>query len=271
MDPKDNLVFQLGAILMILTLFASTRVAHAETDKVLAVVEGRNITQSMLDNYAKRRGMPADMDPSKQRAAMMEELINRELIYLDGIKNKIQEQANVKAEIENQRVNIVASAMLQKQAATKKISDAELKKAYDEKVKKMGSTEYHARHILLENEEDAKEVIAQLKKGADFSKLAQEKSTGPSGPGGGDLGWFQSGQMVKEFSDEVAKLKNGEYSQTPVKSQFGWHVILRVDDRALAPPLFDTLKEQLRMRLQNQHVEQYIDSLRKKSAIAKNF
>ncbi len=271
MDPKDNLAFQLGTMLLALTLLAGTRMAHADTDKVLAVVEGRNITQSMLDSYAKRRGMPADMDPTQQRASMMEELINRELIYLDGVKSKVEDRADVKAEIENQHVNIVASAMLQQQAESKNITDADLKKAYDEQIKDIGKVEFHARHILVEKEQDAKDVIAQLKKGADFGKLAADKSSGPSSPAGGDLGWFQPSQMVKEFSDAVAKLKNGEYTQTPVKTQFGWHVIQRIEDRPVAPPVFDTLKDQLRMRLQNLYVEQYIASLRKQAAIKKNF
>jgi len=259
------------ANLLFLPLFlALTANADGQQDsKVLAVVNGTNITTATLSKYAKRRGMPKDADPAQQQKAMLDELINRELIYQDAKKQGIDKKPGVLAEIENQRINIVASAMLQEKSSKITISDADLKKEYERFLTENKGKEYKARHILLENEKDAKNIIAELDKGADFIALAKEKSTGPSGENGGDLGWFKPGAMVKPFTVAVEALEDGKYSKSPVKTQFGWHVILREKSRAMAAPPFDSLKEQIRMRLQNKSVESYIASLRKKAKIEK--
>ncbi len=257
---------------MLSLTLSGTNMVYAENQqdsKVLAVVNGTNITTATLSKYAKRRGMPKDADPAQQQKAMLDELINRELIYQDAKKQSIDKTPAVVAEINNQRINIIASAMLQEKSSKTTISDADLKKEYDHFVSENKGKEYKAKHILLENENDAKSIIAQLDKGADFSTLAKEKSTGPSGENGGDLGWFKPGAMVKPFSVAVEALKDGKYSKTPVKTQFGWHVILREKSRAMEAPPFDSLKEQIRMRLQNKSVESYIESLRKSAKIEK--
>ena len=120
--------------------------------------------------------------------------------------------------------------------------------------------EYKASHILLETEDDAKAVIAELGKGANFSDLAKKKSVGPSATHGGDLGWFKPDEMVEPFARAVEELKNGEYTKTPVKSDFGWHVILREDSREVPPPSYEQMREQLKMRVQNLQIEEYIAS-----------
>ena len=277
MDPESGYFLHLTYLLLALCLFVGNKAAHAaaSTDaeaksKVIAVVNGREITQEALSRYEKHRGIPHDGDPEQQRKMMLEELINRELIYLDAIKQGVDKNPQVQAEIQNQSVNIIASAMLKQTSETINVSDEELKKEYDAQVKNMDAQEFKARHILLESEADAKAVIDQLNKGADFAGLAKEKSTGPSGPNGGDLGWFKSDQMVPEFSAAVAKLEKGKFSQTPVKTQFGWHVVLKEDSRALEPPPFDSLKDQLRMRLINARIESYINSLRTGAKIERN-
>ena len=131
----------------------------------------------------------------------------------------------------------------------------------------MGKTEYKARHILVKTEDEAKNVIAQLDKGADFAKLAKEKSIGPSGKEGGDLGWFSPDNMVKPFADAAAALKVGTYSKTPVHTQFGWHVIKLEDTRPVSPPSFDELKNQLMNSWRNKMISAYLDRLRSEANV----
>ena len=132
----------------------------------------------------------------------------------------------------------------------------------------MSLKEYKARHILTTTETEAQAVIAQLNKGANFATLAKEKSIDTSSAqNGGELGWFSPDQMVKPFADAVEKLKKGSYTQTPVHTQYGWHVILLQDVRAVQPPPFDEVKDQVRGIMQNRIIGEYIDGLRKKAKI----
>jgi peptidyl-prolyl cis-trans isomerase C len=129
-------------------------------------------------------------------------------------------------------------------------------------------TEYKARHILVDSEEAAKDVIKKLKKGEKFADLAKKVSKDPGSKGnGGDLGWFNPQQMVPPFSNAVVSLKNGELTQTPVQTQFGWHVILREDSRDQPPPAFDAVKDQLRSMMQTQRLQQHIGELKAKAKI----
>lgn len=258
------------AALLALSFTAFSGSASAADDKVIATVNGSDISEATLQRYEQRRGMPAGGNRQQQRQAMLEELINLELIYQDAKKAGVDKSENFQKEMENVKKGMMANYMLQQRAQTANVSDAELKQEYNKHKKDLIKTEYKARHILLEKEDDAKAVIAALDKGADFATLAKEKSTGPSAAQGGDLGWFTASEMVKSFSDAVAKLKKGEYTKTPVHTQFGWHVILREDTREVGAPSFDAMKDQIRARLQNKMVENYIAGLRKGAKIERN-
>lgn len=284
MSPDESNMLKLGAMLLALTLVFSFKSAYGDPSlhskgikskalksKVLAVVNNREITDAMLKRYQKLRGIPKGTDAKIQRKRMLEELINRELIYQDAQKKKIDQSTSVKATIENARMDIVVGAMLKQISDTSPTTDADIKKEYDNNLQRMEVTEFRARHILLKTESDAKSVIQQLDKGVEFASLAIKKSTGPSGPGGGELGWFKPNQMLPPFSNAVAKLKKGQYTKTPVNTKFGWHVILREDSRKLPTPSFEAMKEQVRMRLQNKQVENYIGSLRNGAAIERHF
>ena len=127
--------------------------------------------------------------------------------------------------------------------------------------------EIHARHILLASEEDAQAVIEELAGGADFAELAKERSTGPSGPNGGDLGYFRESQMVPEFAEAAFAMEVGTSSETPVQTQFGWHVILLEDTRDGTPPPFDDVKDRLKMLLANQKLQLHIEEIKKSASI----
>jgi peptidyl-prolyl cis-trans isomerase C len=252
-------------------LFAATVLmtgsAVAADDKTVVTVNGTKITEWTLKRYASQRGLPPEMPKGEQRTALIEELVNRELIFQDAVTIGIDRAPAIVNEINHQRVNIVASTMLNRSSDRFEVSDANLKKEYETRKAELGGKEFKARHILLEKEADAKAVIAELDKGADFATLAGKKSTGPSAVSGGDLGWFAPDQMVKPFSNAAAKLKKGSYTKTPVKTQFGWHVILLEDSRVVNPPKFEEVKEQIRVGLQNKLIETYISGLRGKAKI----
>ncbi|MEE9493937.1 MAG: peptidylprolyl isomerase [Gammaproteobacteria bacterium] len=236
----------------------------ADTSEVVATVNGATITRNLFDTYSQQRQQrrPGDQDPQ----AVLDEIVNLELALQDGIKNGVDKQPEIVAQVTQQRRAVIASAAIKQQLIDNPITDEELKKIYDEKTSGAG-TEYKARHILVEDETKAKELITKLDGGADFSDLAKEHSTGPSGKSGGDLGWFSSQQMVKPFSEAAAAMEKGKYSKEPVKTQFGWHVILLDDSRESSPPPFEQLKPQLQSFAQNERIQNYVQSLRDNATI----
>ena len=145
------------------------------------------------------------------------------------------------------------------------VSDEELKKIYQEQAP--SGDEYKARHILVKEEDEAKTLIVELDNGADFSELAKQHSTGPSGKSGGELGWFSPKQMVAPFSEAVAGMEKGAYTKQPIKTQFGWHIIILDDTREASPPPFEQLKPQLQAFVQKQRVQAYITRLRESATI----
>lgn len=251
------------------TLMASAVTATAAEDKsaddVVATVNGKPITKMSLTMYARQRG--GDHSGSVDQQALINEVVTRELLYQKAVANGIDKDPQVKAALQNEKRNLLANVVIQDLLQQEHPSDAELKAAYKAQIKNMGKTEYKARHILVKTEDEAKDVIAQLDKGADFAKLAKEKSIGPSGKNGGDLGWFSPDNMVKPFADAAAALKVGSYSKTPVHTQFGWHVIKLEDTRPISPPSFDDLKSQLLSNWRNKMISAYLDKLRSEADV----
>jgi len=236
---------------------------------VLATVNGADITQEMFETYAKRRGK-TDLAKIKsaEKKTITEELVNRELLYQLALKDKLDKDPEVLREIGNIKRNLYASAAIRKAVSAQgPITEEMMKAEYDKVVKDLPAKEYKARHILMEAKQDAIAVILELNQGADFAKLAKEKSTGPTGANGGDLGWFRDGQMLPEFTGAVAKLEKGKYSKTPVKTQYGWHVILLEDEREAPAPGYEELKNQINMSLRNKQLGDYITALKKKAKI----
>jgi peptidyl-prolyl cis-trans isomerase C len=233
-------------------------------DDVIATVNGTDITIGDIQLYMSTKatsGAPADP------GSILNEVINRELIKQAAIKEGIDKEDDFKKAMEIQRTNLLVNAALSKRMDKVDLSDAALKKAYEEEIKNAPGKEYKARHILLKTEDEAKAVIKSLNDGGDFVKLAKEKSIGPSGPNGGDLGWFQATTMVKEFAAAVEKLEKGKITQTPVKTQFGWHVIKLEDSRKLDPPSFESSKDKLRSVVANKAIQSYLEELHKNAKV----
>lgn len=243
--------------------------AETKTDPnaVVATVNGKPITEEMLQIYGAQRSRNPGAQPISREAAL-EELVNIELVTQDAEKHNIDKRPNIVKQLDWQRRSLLVGVSMREYIASHPASDAELDKLYKERIKNHDGNEYKARHILVGSEDEAKAIIDELGKGGDFAKLAAEKSKDPSGKqGGGDLGWFSGDQMVEPFAKAVAKMKKGEITKKPVQTQFGWHVIQLEDTRKVPAPTKDSLKEQLQMQLQNERIDAYIAELRKGAKI----
>jgi len=233
---------------------------------VLATVNGSPLTQSVLDVYsAMRKSQSANPEDSDQ-AAVLNELIALELMRQESINKGLNALPMVVAALDQQERTALAGAAIKDFMNSNPVTDEAAQELYDAQIGKPGK-EFNARHILVETEDEAKAVIVMLDQGSDFSELAKEKSTGPSGSSGGKLGWFGAGQMVAPFSEAAAKLEKGEYTKEPVQTQFGWHVIILDDSRESTPPPFEDVKDRLKMLLANQQLQQHVEELKGSASI----
>ena len=247
---------------------ASFNTFAADTDSV-ATVNGKVITSEIFSMYGKKRiGVPPDANlPADKRQELIEELINRELIYQDALKNGLDKDDFVILQIQEQMQNILTRFQINKLLEDNPPSAKMLEEIYQSQIVDPASKEYKARHILLGEQDEANAIIIELNKGASFEKLAREKSIGPSASQGGDLGWFSPNQMVKSFSDAVAKLKPGQYTKRAVQTRFGWHVIKLEEANSVEPPPFKTVEAQVLKVAQNKIINDYIDGLKTKAKI----
>jgi peptidyl-prolyl cis-trans isomerase C len=233
---------------------------------VIATVNNSPLTQDVLDIYATQRKAQGGEEQANSEEAILNELISLELMRQDSVNKGLNTQPFVVAAIDQQTRTALAGAAIKDFMANNPVSDEAAQALYDEQIAVAGK-EYSARHILVDDEETANEVIKLLDSGSDFSELAKEKSTGPSGPSGGELGWFGADQMVKPFSDATASLEKGAYTKTPVQTQFGWHVIILDDVRESSPPPFDDVKDRIKLLLANQQLQQYVESMKSSAVI----
>jgi peptidyl-prolyl cis-trans isomerase C len=234
----------------------------------LAIVNGKPIPLARVDALAQqfaRSGRQITPD-------MMEELkkavIDRELLVQEAQKQGLDASAEFKAQMDFTRDSLLIRDLVANFQKTNAITDAEVQAEYDKFVAANSGKEYRARHILVEKEAEAKAIIAQLKKGAKFDAIAKKQSKDPgSGANGGDLDWAAAGNYVKEFSDAMVALAKGKYTETPVKTQFGYHVIRLDDVREAQLPKIDEIKPQITQQLGQQKLIKFQDDLRSKAKI----
>lgn len=234
----------------------------------VASVNGKDIKQSIYDYIAKDASARGQKVDAPVKEAIINKLVDSELVYQEAQKLGLDKQADYLAREELSRRELLTSTFLQDFINKNPVSDAETKAAYEEYKKAYGDKEYSARHILVKTESEAAEIIAKLNKGGDFAKFAKEKSedTG-SKDKGGDLGWFSPATMVKPFSDAVAKLPKGAMTAEPVQTQFGWHVIKNIDSRVAQPLAYDKVKEGLQKNLQQRNLDKMMVEIRAKAKI----
>jgi len=243
---------------------ANTEV-KAKDSKVVATVNGEPIFQSELDDYRTARHIPPGRADDKK---LLDDLVTQKVVYQNAIKEKLDKDPKIAKELAQMRTRILLSAAVRKAMSDIKVTEQELHAEYDKLKQGMDSTEYKASHILVKDEAQAKKIIAQLGKGADFADLAKKYSTDPSSKKGGELGWFNPKQMVPQFSQALSQLEKGSYTKVPVKTRFGWHIIKLEDKRQAEPPAFDDIKARLERMLKQQKVRDDIQGLKDKADIS---
>jgi peptidyl-prolyl cis-trans isomerase C len=237
----------------------------AQDAKPVATVDGQTITEEdvriALDELSS--GLPQQMDAKQRRDYAIDYLIDLKIVANQAAKEKLDAGAEFKKRLEQTRERLLMETILTREG-DKAATDEALRKFYDDTVKTLKTEqEVRARHILVETEADAKAALERVKKGEDFAKVAAELSKDPgSGREGGDLGWFEKGRMVPEFSEAAFKLEKGQVSDL-VKSQFGFHIIKVEDRRDKKPPELDAVKDQLKRYLTQKAQQDYVLELRK--------
>ncbi len=257
------------AILTAMALPALAATAEEDlVDPVVAKVDGAEIRRSQALEV--RRRLPAQMQQVPDDLIMpvlVNIVIDTKLVAAEARRQNLQDDPMVREQMVKLE-DLILEQFLVSRTVEKKITEEALQERYETMVKTTGGKEeIHARHILLEKEEEANQVIAELQKGADFVELAKEKSTGPSAPQGGDLGYFAHGEMVPAFSEAAFALEVGAFTEKPVQTQFGWHVIKLEDKRSKQPPAFEEVSEQLRGELAREARAAYVEELREKATI----
>ena len=234
----------------------------------LAIVNGKAVPKSRLDSLAQQVAKSGRPVTPEMQAQLRDEVIAREVFIQEAEKQGLSASEDFKVQMELARQTILIRALFADYQKKNPVTDAELKGEYDKFAAANGGKEYQARHILVEKEADAKAIIASLKKGGKFEDIAKKQSKDPgSGAKGGDLDWANPGSYVPEFSEALSKLNKGQLTDTPVKTQFGYHVI-RVDDiRTAQLPDFEQVKPQIAQQMEQQRLGAFQEDLRKKAKV----
>ncbi|MCP5239054.1 MAG: peptidylprolyl isomerase [Zoogloeaceae bacterium] len=228
----------------------------------VATVNGVAIPSARADALIAEQKAQGAPDSEQLRNAVKEELVRREILQQAAQKKGLDKNTEVQAQMDMARQAVLIRAYLQSFVQANPISDADIRKEYDNIKSRLGEKEYKARHILVESEDQAKAIIAKLQAGEKFEDLAKESKDPGSKDRGGDLGWANPGMFVKPFSDAMVGLEKGKFTPQPVKSDFGYHIIKLEDVRALKTPSFEEVKPQIQQRLQQQKVEKHLLDLR---------
>ena len=254
--------------LSVMTLSACN---HADQPKgpVAATVNGIAISENRVDLLAKQAAAQGQPDNPELRKKIIDQLSMQFLLAQEASNKGIDKKPEVLDQIDLTRQSILANAFVQDYLKNNPVSDDMVKAEYEKVKAQMGGNEYKARHILVDNEAEAKDIIAKLNKNPKaFESLAKAKSKDSgSKASGGDLGWFDPRAMVPEFGAAVAKLTKGHFTEEPVKTQFGYHVILLEDTRPKTIPPLDQVKPQLQQQIQQENLKKLFDGLKEKAKI----
>lgn len=233
---------------------------------VLARVNGAVITKSDVEDLLSEN--PAIAEPDEARQLALEELIERALLHQYASREHLERDDRVRIAIEKSRQLILSDAgrqrLLEKAAP---ISEDELRRLYQQELARAEKTEYHASHIVVESEDQAREIIRRLEKGAKFDAVSKEFSSGPSASEGGDLGWVPPGSVTPEFYVAMKGLHKSEYTRVPVRTPYGWHVIRVNDTREFVPPPYEQAREELLQIAQNTRITEALAQLRAQAKI----
>ena len=250
-------------LLALLTGLFSILAGTTSWAETVGTVNGVAIDSAVLDFYMQSRTQrPAAQITPQERNVLLDELKDLYLLSTQDAAESLRDDPRLQAQIELQTRTMIAQAVATQYITNITVSEEEILAEYEVQATAAPSMQFKARHILVESQGAAAAIITELDTGANFEELAKEKSTGPSGPNGGDLGWFSPDQMVKPFSDAVTTLEDGKYTAAPVQTDFGWHVILREDSREAEAPPLDSIRENVVQAVQQKKFQRYLEEIR---------
>ena len=261
----------LATVLALSTALPAAADGHAEYDAttVLATVNGYDITLGHLVALLDR--LPEQYQSLEDQTlydGMLDQLIDQTIIAQSVSESAETDDARIRLTLANERIALLAS-MVFGDLSAQEVAEEDIAEAYEQAYGDAEpAKEYNASHILVETAEEAQAIVEELNGGADFAETAREKSTGPSGPRGGDLGWFGSGRMVPAFEAAVVALAPGEISG-PVQTDFGWHVIMLDDVRDVPPPSLEDVRADLTAQIQEQNVEAALNAMRETAEVSR--
>jgi peptidyl-prolyl cis-trans isomerase C len=271
--PRRLLGVALAAVLGSAALPALAQDAATDPNTLIATVNGEPYKLDLFRVfYAQRLQQAGGENTPELQERAFNEFMGLVVAAQDAQKRNLAERSDVQAAMELQRLMVLSTATVQAITAETAVSDDELKQAYEQFKEQAQRTEFKARHILVDEQKKAEDLIKQVnkKKAKNFEDLAKENSLGPTAEKGGDLGWFDARQMVKPFADALADLKPGEWTKQPVQTQFGWHVILLEETRDAEPPSFEDAKPTLDAAVKRQKVAEKLAELRNNAMVDLN-
>lgn len=270
MNHRHRILATLAVALLAAACSQKPAATTAKVDAV-ATVDGKAISRDTYNQFAKGvANKPAEDLTAEQRKQLLDNLVRAEVVAADAERSGLAAKDEIRFALEMARLQILQRASSQAYLKDRAPSDEELRAEYDLRVGSLPKLRYRASHILVPTEDAAKQIIAQLQKGASFEQLAKAQSTDTqSKEHGGDLNWFTPDSMTPPFAEAVQKLKKGETTATPVKTQFGWHVIRLTDTAENPPPPYESVKDRLVQMVEEKKFNAYVDTLMTKAKVTK--
>ena len=237
-------------------------------EEVIATINDEPIYTSIFQRYSNMR-LQKNVDnlSDDERDGLIDELIQFHLMTNAATNAGISQEQNVIIDLELQKLQMLSRLMATRHLEENPPSETELQIAYEQNIQRLSGVQYKARHILLDEESEATEIIEELRGGADFQELATARSTGPSGPNGGDLGWFSADTMVPPFAQAVSSMEIGTFSEEPVRTRFGWHIIFLEDTLDSQPPGLEAVRADITTFVEQRKIEDLLNSLRNESIV----
>lgn len=274
MPIRKPLIFTIAVVSIFFTLLVTAqneaepeqapaeKTPSAEVPDPVAVVNDVPISKALYESYAQQRqAQLGNVSTPQARETLVNELVIQELLVQQANDMNLSDNEQIATQLKIMERNLLAEAAVRKMLEENGPSESDVETAYETNKKAMDK-EYKASHILVDSEDKAKELIEELEGGAEFAELAKTNSSDSSAAQGGDLGWFTTNMMVPAFSESVSELDKGNYTETPVQTQFGWHVIKLDDVRDTEPPTLENMRPEIMQRLQGQAINDYLVKLR---------
>ncbi len=238
-------------------------------EESVARIDGIPIQATLFNYYARARTQKdVELLADEEYDGLLQELVEFRLLTRAAETQGLSDQEELAAQLEIYRLQTLSRIMLSNYIEENPTSEAELQLAYQQNLSQLSGPQFKARHILVDEEDEAREIIEELQQGADFQELARTRSTGPSGPNSGDLGWFTPDSMVAPFADAASSMEVGTFTVEPVETRFGWHVILLEDSVDQQPPGLDAVRDEMTRLVEQEKIREYVYSLQQSAEIS---